>query len=235
MIKPFFCYFGGKWRLAPYYAAPQHDTIIEPFAGAAGYSTRYCDRKVLLFDKDPVVCGVWDYLIKVSPAEVLKLPLKFDHVDEISVSQEAKYLIGFWLDKGGAKPAKRPSPRMIKPSWQHRPKSHWGPEIRERIASQVSRVKHWRVVCGDYTAAPNVAATWFVDPPYQVAGNVYTHGAKSLDYPALARWAGTRIGQVIVCENSGATWLPFQFFRSSKSTHKAGKTVNHEVIWEGGC
>ncbi len=35
-LKPFFCYFGGKWRAAPHYPTPKHAEIVEPFAGAAG-------------------------------------------------------------------------------------------------------------------------------------------------------------------------------------------------------
>jgi hypothetical protein len=37
-LKPFFNYYGGKWRVARRYAPPEHDLIIEPFAGAAGYA-----------------------------------------------------------------------------------------------------------------------------------------------------------------------------------------------------
>jgi len=41
-----------------------------------------------------------------------------------------------------------------------------------------------------------------------------------------------RPGQVIVCENSGATWLPFEPFRTIKSTPGSrGKGHSSEVIW----
>jgi hypothetical protein len=33
MLRPFWRYYGGKWRAAPRYPAPRYDTIIEPFAG----------------------------------------------------------------------------------------------------------------------------------------------------------------------------------------------------------
>jgi hypothetical protein len=39
-LEPMFTYLGGKWRLAPKYPPPIHDTIIEPFCGSAGYSLR---------------------------------------------------------------------------------------------------------------------------------------------------------------------------------------------------
>ena len=34
-LRPFFGYYGSKWAMARLYPAPQHRTIIEPFAGAA--------------------------------------------------------------------------------------------------------------------------------------------------------------------------------------------------------
>jgi hypothetical protein len=40
-VRPFFSFFGSKWRVAPHYPAPERDLIIEPFAGSAGYSLRH--------------------------------------------------------------------------------------------------------------------------------------------------------------------------------------------------
>src|SRR3990167_8941757 len=51
-LRPFWTYYGGKWKVGPRYPVPLHDTIIEPFAGAAGYSLRYFDRKIILIEKD---------------------------------------------------------------------------------------------------------------------------------------------------------------------------------------
>lgn len=73
-LHPFFSFFGSKWRLAPSYPRPEASTIIEPFAGSAGYSLRYPAHRVKLFDIDPVVVGVWKYLIAVSERELLRLP-----------------------------------------------------------------------------------------------------------------------------------------------------------------
>ena len=69
-MRPFFSFFGSKWRVANYYPAPKHTIIIEPFAGSAGYSLRYPNHQVRLYDADPIICGVWDYLIHVSPEKV---------------------------------------------------------------------------------------------------------------------------------------------------------------------
>lgn len=79
-LKPFFTYFGGKYRLAPKYPKPLYGTIIEPFAGSAGYSLRYPDREIILNDLDPVISGIWEYLIKVKEDEILALP---SHVENI--------------------------------------------------------------------------------------------------------------------------------------------------------
>ena len=49
-LKPFFSYFGGKWRTAKHYPGPSRDLIIEPFAGSAGYSVRHPHKAVILND-----------------------------------------------------------------------------------------------------------------------------------------------------------------------------------------
>jgi hypothetical protein len=37
-LRPFFSYYGAKWGLGRHYSAPAHWTVVEPFAGSAGYS-----------------------------------------------------------------------------------------------------------------------------------------------------------------------------------------------------
>ncbi len=227
-MMPFFCFFGGKWRAAPHYPAPVHPVIVEPFAGAAGYSTRYPDRQVRLYDADPLSVGVWDYLIRVSGEEVMRLPAAVSHVDEVKACQEAKWLIGFWLNKGAASPCKTPS-RWMRDGL--RPGSYWGKKIRARIASQVGMVKHWKVWNKSFSDIRySRDACWFVDPPYQVAGAGYRY--RDVDYAALGRWCQGRRGQVMVCENAGATWLPFAPFRSIKGSPGASRSGrSEEVLW----
>ena len=69
-LRPFWTFFGGKWRIAPKYPAPVYDTIIEPFAGEAGYALRHASAKVVLVEADPLIAGIWRWLIKVTPSEV---------------------------------------------------------------------------------------------------------------------------------------------------------------------
>ncbi len=237
-LKPFFTFYGGKWRAARFYPPPNHGTIIEPFAGSAGYSLRYPDRKVWLVDLDIKIVATWRYLIGVSSKEILALPdIGLDQtIDDLSVCEEAKLLIGWWLNKGSAQPKRSPSSNMRKSLRGENPRDPpsgwWGSKIRERIASQLDQIRHWNLIEGDYTSAPNVDATWFIDPPYSKAGKHYTHS--SIDYTALSTWCQSRPGTVIACENVGATWLPFKPWRKIKANEsKGGGKVSHEAIWIG--
>jgi hypothetical protein len=73
-------------------------------------------------------------------------------------------------------------------------------------------------------------ATWFVDPPYEVAGRAYRF--HDIDYAHLGDWCRSRSGQVIVCENAGANWLPFRPFRTIKGLEgRRGGKKSVEVIW----
>ncbi len=221
MIK----YFGSKWRSALRYPVPKYATIIEPFAGGAGYSLRYPDHNIVLIDKDPIIISIWRYLQTVTPDEILALPDVDTSVDDLDICQQARWLIGFWLNTG-ARSCKTPS------SWMRsgiNPGSFWGESLRRRIAAQVARIRHWEMHCNDYAAidVPE-PATWFVDPPYQMLGMYYRYNRKTIDYAALAEWCKTRPGQVIVCEQEGADWLPFKKLIHS---HTARHTMSSEVIW----
>ena len=137
LLRPFFGYYGGKWRDAlKHYPAPRFNTIVEPFAGSAGYSLRFAHLDIVLCELDPVIAEVWRYLITVRPSEILAIPdVPHDgSVDDLKVAPEARWLVGFWLNRGVSMPRKRPS------KWMRdgiRPGSFWGPRVRARIASQV--------------------------------------------------------------------------------------------------
>jgi site-specific DNA-adenine methylase len=230
-MRPFFCYYGGKFRAAPKYPQPVHETIVEPFAGAAGYATRYYDRRVLLFDVDPKIVGVWRYLIRTTSKEILRLPTDIQHVDElVGQPEEAKWLIGFWFNKGCNRPG------LSRSKWAREyPEGFWHERTRLFLAEQADLIKHWKIYQKSYEDIQySGTATWFVDPPYNnKAGALYQH--HNVDYKALGKWVKTRLGQVIVCENQGADWLPFTFLGHMKSLEgKNGKKKSAEVIWTQG-
>lgn len=227
-LKPFFCYYGGKWRAAPHYPAPEHDRIIEPFAGAAGYSMRYPQKRVALYEKDPNLLALWDYLINVSESEIRALPLLSSDgfVADLKCSEAAKKLIGFWTNKASA------APRNQFSTWGKagtHTNSFWGEAIRERVASQVQYIRHWKILEG-YENSSDWYGTFFIDPPYQNAGKFYQR--PFTDFKALAQFCKGLEGQVIVCEAQGADWLPFVPFKEIKAaagTKRDG--VSKEVIW----
>lgn len=231
-LRPFFGFYGGKWRDTPrHYPAPVHETIVEPFAGSAGYSVRYAERRVILGEKDPVIYGVWKYLISVSAQEILAIPdlAPGQSVGDLSIPEEARWLVGLWLNRGAARPRTGPS------AWMRdgiRPGSFWGPRVRRTIADQVDLIRHWQVFNCSYEELPfHRSATWFIDPPYQKQGRHYRFGAEGIDFGALATWCRTRRGQVIVCENEGADWLPFVPLNDVKTTRRLSRSV--EVVWVG--
>ena len=230
MMRPFFGYYGGKWRDAiKHYPAPQHDTIVEPFAGSAGYALRYWEKKVILYERDPVVAAVWRYLLRVSPEEILAIPdVPLEGaVSDLAIPQEARWLVGFWLNRATAHPRKSPSRWMRE---KIRPGSFWGDRVRQTIATQLPQVRHWKIHEADYrSCAVSRPATWFIDPPYQKAGSHYRYGASQIEYDLLAKWCRSRSGQVIVCENFGADWLPFRMLSEVKTT-RAGRR-SREVVW----
>ena len=205
------------------YASPEHQTIVEPFAGGAGYSCHYPERNVVLYDKNEKLIGAWQYLISTPSEEILRLPLlaEGESVDGLPVCQEAKWLIGWWVSRAIA------APRKTLSKWSVGYPQAWGPFIRQRLAADAQRVRHWKAICASYETAPDLEATWFVDPPYEVDGKHYPHGSKALDFANLGAWCRARRGQVIVCENEGATWLPFRHLAAVKA--RSGKSA--EVVW----
>lgn len=233
-MMPFFTYYGGKNRAARHYPAPAHDLIVEPFAGSAGYATNHPDRQVLLRDTDPNIVGTWDYLIHASEREVLALPdvREGETVDVVTGPPEARLLVGWWLNKGAERPRRTPSTFMLR---YPEGGPYWGPRVRERIARQQARIRHWRVDLGSFETSPDVAATWFVDPPYQVQGHRYRHGSRGVDYDALATWCRSRSGQVVVCEADDAQWLPFRPLVEVDGTEGRQKVrrARMEVVWTG--
>lgn len=219
--------------MAPRYPTPLYSRIIEPFAGSAGYSLRYHECQITLVEKDPMIAGIWRYLIRASRKEIMRLPLlpKSGALDDVRwPCEESKNLAGFWITRGATHPNKTASAWMRDPRYS---KWSWGPFPIQRIAAQVDKIRHWNLLEGDYSAAPNRShATWFIDPPYIEAGHCYRYGSQNLDFAKLKSFCKTRRGQTIVCEQEGATWLPFKFFYAAKANESvSGGKISHEMIW----
>jgi 16S rRNA G966 N2-methylase RsmD len=195
-----FYYYGRKKRLAGLYPHPAHQVVIEPFAGSAAYSlfgSRWT-HKVILIEKDPQVAALWRWLIdEATEADIRAFP---DPV-EGGITTDFLHILHmaskrwFTYNKVTATP-------FLMDAWR---------ASKTYMAANVYKVKHWQIIEGDYTEAPDIEATWFIDPPYQgEPGTGYRHGSDLIDYESLARWVEARKGAVIACEGVGATWMPFE-------------------------
>ena len=236
-IGPLFPYFGAKWRSAKHYPVPQHNRIVELFAGGGGYSLNHYEREVDLYDASPHVAAAWKFLLdaSVQPHRILDLVSPVRSVAEVPV--EAQALVGFWLIPGSAVPKRTASSRANPDSLVYFAGSVWSPKTRARLATQVTKVCHWTFLQRDWREASAslldaAPCTVFVDPPYQVKG-VYYAGSRwsSEDYRALADrcTALKAVGhQVIVCERQGADWLPF----APLHTYHGSLADGVEVIWQ---
>ena len=179
---------------------------------------------------------MWDYVIKTSPEEILKLPLlgPFQTLNDLpaSLPQEAKWLIGWWLAYAIPKPRNAYTNASREALLQGDSRT-WTKRRRELIACTASLVKHWKIHCASYDSIEATDATWFIDPPYQCkAGRVYTHN--DVNFEHLSEWCKSRQGQVIVCENADSkAWLPFEPFCSMQGCNisDGNAKFTKEVWW----
>jgi hypothetical protein len=158
----------------------------------------------------------------------MRLPHDISDVDELPsrLCEEARWLIGFWMNHGLAEPAIRRS------NWARTPAQaafYWGQTIKLRLAHQVDRIRHWKIIEGSWQDAPDIDAHYFVDPPYaNQAGRSYRYN--NINRTALAKWCKRRRGFVHVCENDGANWLPFEPFSIVANCYHRGYSA--EVVFE---
>ena len=140
---------------------------------------------------------------------------KGDDLRLLDLPKEAKYLIGFCINRGSI------APKNIASGF-----NNWNQD-KIRIANNVFKIKHWEVIKGSYEDLLNENATWFIDPPYEFGGEHYKESTANIDFGKLGNWCKSRKGQVIVCENTKAQWLDF---KPMKDFFGAFST-NTEGIW----
>jgi site-specific DNA-adenine methylase len=226
-----FYYYGGKRRLARFYPPPKYDVVVEPFAGSAAYALHHLDGTrrprpvdhVILVEKDPRVCKTWKRLLVMEP----------DDLTNYSIPSVGERTSDFLLMTAACSNRIARTETMIVTERM--------PVVVRRMFRQIASVlPHVKgrveIIEGDYTEAPDIEATWFIDPPYHVDGRAqsrgmgYAEGCNSyaLDYEALGKWCRARRGQKIVCEQAGAHWLPFEHLRWARDS--IGKPAA-EAVW----
>lgn len=222
-LRPFWRYYGGKWRSAPLYPQPRHRRIVELFAGSAGYALRYPACEVVLVELFAPLAEIWRFLIAAEPHEIEAIPLVDAIVDLPAwVPAGGRALVRHCLGAGLARGINVASAGVRFNRERTDPSAGWSALQRARVAAQVPRIKHWRIIEGDYTAALPLLdrdTTSFWDPPYSSpAGAKYpcrpkgTPEVRAAWYTELGEHVRAAPGQVIACENEGATWLPFRRF-----------------------
>lgn len=225
-----FSYAGSKSKIAHKYPKPEYETIIEPFAGGANYSLYYADHKVILTDIDSRVAAMWNFLLSNETIEWVKqLPAHYYVKQGMDVRKilpsNAPYglleILRAEANQGtqGINVTCNYITSLGEDCWYR---------LKPRLLYWIPKIKHWIFLFQSYELLKNKKATWFIDPPYINAGKRYKH--HDIDYKKLEKWCLNRRGQVIVCENKGANWLPFIPFLINQSTI-CGK-LSKEVIWE---
>lgn len=237
-IGPLFKWFGSKWQSAKRYPPPKHDTIIEPFAGGAGYSLNHCDKNIVIWEEDPNVADLWQWLINEARKEsIMDIPISLPvgtDIQGLRLSRGQRLLLKHWQRTNNVGECWTISP------WGHLP-GQWTANTRARVAEQVSAVKHWKFE--DPYLYIDSPSTWFIDPPY-LFNYRYRSGLPSFDYSALSSLEQTISGksQVIVCEakckKTGAVpnYLPFVESHSSVTSRRKATQSHHssEVIYVRG-
>jgi len=221
---PLFKWFGSKWLASKLYPAPDHDTVFEPYAGSAGYSLRHHEKKIVLWEENPNVSALWQWLIgEASSASVLEIPVGVPEgtdIGTLGLSVGQSLLLKHWQRTNNVGPCSTISP------WGNKP-GQWTANTRARVAEELHAVKHWKVG----RIHPDSPGTYFLDPPYIYN---YRYGFKEFDHAGLVKKIAMipRGSQIIACEaacqKTGRVpdYLPFEPF-GLRITSRRKTTENH--------
>jgi site-specific DNA-adenine methylase len=226
-------YTGSKWQASKTgkYPAPIHNTIIEPFAGSAGYSLFYgAERRVILCEINPDIVAIWCMIQKNRrlEARLPKTVRKGEVVEEMrGIDDEVRLFLHYKTCAAHAGYHLR---------FTERGALQW-PQDRRRMLAMAGLVKSWEIVQCSFEEfdPPRGSATWFVDPPYEAVG-IARKGSDykywRLDYSKLRECVKKKWrGQVIVAEQVESTWLPFKPLYDLPAQHRDGAKSTTEAIW----
>lgn len=228
-----FSYYGGKSKVARLYPKPVHDCIVEPFAGGAAYALRYQERSVWINEKDPKTFAMWRFLLSDGAADMVEncVPDSAKQGDRVSDMVSADVDPGLVeILRGAANHGTQGRDGVVDRVTPFGAKG-WH-RTKPRLIYWIPKIRHWKLTGLDYLDVDLAGrATWFIDPPYDnSAGRLYR--VHDVDYARLAQWVRSRRGQVIVCENGGASWLPFKHLVESQGANALRQKVRStEVIY----
>jgi hypothetical protein len=188
-MLPFFKFNGSRFNIAGYYPKPE-GVVCEPFAGSASYSVKNNVKISVLVDSDKYICDIWEYLINVSEPDFLNLPSLQcgQDLDKLDISDGAKKYLSYWAGNGERS-------NIVCSRCQ------WNDQRKKEIAVQLSNIRNWVVINGDWSDSPN-SDTTFIDPPSKVKDK-----NSDIDYHSLSKWVRRRGGLVILTEYFGSRWF----------------------------
>jgi hypothetical protein len=195
-----FYYFGRKGRLASSYPAPVYDLVIEPFAGSMAYSLHHRPNLALGLEANKRVVDLWHRLSSMTASEIKAL--RPPDVCEVTTDL-------YWILASASGSALEMRYRKVTWFMADRFEKQKRMTVRHIGYAPNHVLYRW----ADYWEAPDIEATWFVDPPYETITGYGNDG--------LAEWCLTRRGQVIVCEGANGSWLPFTKHRKSVRSTKS--------------
>jgi len=236
---PLFKWFGSKWLSSATLPPPKYGSIVEPFAGGAAYSLRYSGKDVTICERDQFILPLWKWLIETAtPSDIMEIPVnnrEGDNILDFDLSYGQKLLLKSWQRTNNVGRCWTIS------CWGCNGKGMWSRHVRDRIASEIGAIKHWKVFDDGMKVLREETweATWFVDPPYQYN---YQYRGKPLCYDELSQLILAARGQKIVCEaacpNTGRfpIWLPFEDwgFRATSRAQDGMNSVSRELLWVDG-
>lgn len=226
---PLFKWFGSKWTASKHYPMPEHESVVEPFAGGAGYSLRHFTKKVTIAETDPHISQLWKWIVmEATETDVRAIPLGLTigtDIREVGLSHGQALLLKTWQRTNNVGSCWTIS------SWGNL-SGQWTENTRSRVASEINLVKHWKVTDDGFALMKNHCdlATWFVDPPYQFN---YQYRGSAFDYASLATHVASLNGQIIVCEavcpktQAVPNWLPFVPFRETVTSRRKTNNNHH--------
>lgn len=232
-----FKWFGSKWQSAKHYPKPEHDTIVEPFAGGAGYSLNYVDKNVVIWEDDPNLTVLWKWLIEhaaVNPADIKDIPVNLPigtDIRTLGLSVGQCMLLKHWQRTNNTGDCWTVSP------WGHLP-GQWTENTRARLFDQITAIAHWQF--RQAIEMIDEPCHWFIDPPY-LYNYRYRSNLPDFDYSAFSSFVNTinKDSTVVVCEatrkSDGAVpdYLPFNHSHRSVTSRRKKEQSHHsnEVIY----
>ncbi len=231
-VGPLFKWFGSKWQSAKRYPKPLHDWLYEPFAGGAGYSLNYPEKKVVIYEENNLVRLLWCWIIgEATTTDVMDIPIDYPVGHDIKctgLSYGQQLLLKHWQRTNNYGNCWTTSP------WGNKP-GQWTANTRSRVANEIHAVKHWQFRPIKF----DEAGSYFIDPPYEFN---YRYGFNNFDYKKLVSDIQTiPLGsQIIACEaacpktGNIPNYLPFVPNHVSVTSRRKTEQNHHskELLWE---